>query len=327
MGETKPVAELLAGDGSPRWDVVTFAVECPRCGYNLRSLVQPRCPECGLEFAWPQVLDEALHHNPFLFEHNWRKRPVRSLLKTLWLSLRPQAFWSRVSIHEKVNARVLWLFVLASPVVFWVTLVASAWCLGKALQKTQWLWNPYGLSHYNPANMNMNSMYISPFEQTLVLLLDAYQWRMDFKFRLDETEHLVFLLAAVIVVLTTMGAVRMLWQTMGRYRIRGVQVLRVAAYASVPAAIVTALAYHLFLLLILYIDVLSEWSSIPMYWRAAYVRDFLWLCTATLPPGFYLAAGLKFYLKLPHARSVGMVSAFIGVLLMSVVLVLYGVIW
>lgn len=323
MGETKPVAELLAGDGSPRWDVVTFTVECSRCGYNLRSLVQPRCPECGLEFAWPQVLDDALHHNPFLFEHNWHKRPVRSLLKTIWLSLRPQTFWSRVSIHEKVNARVLWLFVLASPVVFWVTLNAAGWGLWYGLKLTEWLWNPFRLSHYSPAT----STYLSPFEQTLILLLDAYQWALRDRFRLHGDEHLLFLLAGAIVVLTAMTAVQMLWQTHSRYRIRDVQVLRVVAYASVPAAILTVFAYLLVLLLIVYINTLSVWSSMPMYWRADRVRDFLLLCAVTLPLGFYLAAGLKFYLKLPHARSVGMVSAFIGVLCMSVVLVLYGVIW
>jgi hypothetical protein len=28
---------------------------CPRCDYNLTGLPQPRCPECGFEFAWHEV--------------------------------------------------------------------------------------------------------------------------------------------------------------------------------------------------------------------------------------------------------------------------------
>ena len=33
------------------------AVNCPLCGYDLRGLVDPRCPECGYRFVWADLTD------------------------------------------------------------------------------------------------------------------------------------------------------------------------------------------------------------------------------------------------------------------------------
>ena len=54
---------------APNWQTVTDDVECFRCGYNLRGLAQPRCPECGLEFEWADLFDPARRRHPYLFEH------------------------------------------------------------------------------------------------------------------------------------------------------------------------------------------------------------------------------------------------------------------
>ena len=32
---------------------------CPRCGYNLTGLAEPRCPECGGEFLWAELRNNA----------------------------------------------------------------------------------------------------------------------------------------------------------------------------------------------------------------------------------------------------------------------------
>ncbi|MBN1491552.1 MAG: hypothetical protein JXA69_16690 [Phycisphaerae bacterium] len=34
---------------------VPYDVRCPQCRYNLRGLTVPRCPECGLTFAWDDL--------------------------------------------------------------------------------------------------------------------------------------------------------------------------------------------------------------------------------------------------------------------------------
>lgn len=58
-------------------------IPCPRCEYNLRGLVEPRCPECGLVFSPQEVL--------------CRLRMSNSRLSIWWLVrniyLHPMRFW------------------------------------------------------------------------------------------------------------------------------------------------------------------------------------------------------------------------------------------
>lgn len=46
------------------------------------------------------MVDRASRHNPFLFEHNWRKQPVRLWLETVVRALRPGRFWQRESLSR-----------------------------------------------------------------------------------------------------------------------------------------------------------------------------------------------------------------------------------
>ncbi len=43
-----------ATDGKPIFP--DMDIPCPHCGYNLRGIVEPRCPECGREFDSDQLL-------------------------------------------------------------------------------------------------------------------------------------------------------------------------------------------------------------------------------------------------------------------------------
>src|SRR5687767_7734312 len=61
---------------------------CPLCDYNLRGLIEPRCPECGYRFEWAQLRDQKLQFHPYLFEHH-PKRNVWSFCRTLVGGLRP----------------------------------------------------------------------------------------------------------------------------------------------------------------------------------------------------------------------------------------------
>ena len=44
------------------------SLNCYRCGYDLTGLPQPRCPECGLEFAWDDPRLRAVFHRGIAFE-------------------------------------------------------------------------------------------------------------------------------------------------------------------------------------------------------------------------------------------------------------------
>ena len=37
-----------------------YDTPCPRCEYNLRSLIILICPECGLSIGWPALLDRPI---------------------------------------------------------------------------------------------------------------------------------------------------------------------------------------------------------------------------------------------------------------------------
>jgi hypothetical protein len=119
----QPVAtsgDTIGDAAAPDWMTFEDAIECPLCEYNVRGLVEPRCPECGYAFTWPEVLDPNRRRHPYLFEHH-SGRSTWSFLATLFGGLRPRRFWR--TLHPVQPARpwrlgaylVLVMVVLALP--------------------------------------------------------------------------------------------------------------------------------------------------------------------------------------------------------------------
>src|SRR5687768_5496500 len=90
---TTTQAETLDTASAPDWPATTEPVCCPLCDYDLRGLAEPRCPECGYRFTWPEVLDPARRVHPYLFEH-YPHRSAWAFLRTLLGGLRPRRFWT-----------------------------------------------------------------------------------------------------------------------------------------------------------------------------------------------------------------------------------------
>jgi hypothetical protein len=96
-----------AAASAPDWSVVTHDLHCPLCEYNLRGLIEPRCPECGHRFNWAALQDERLRRHPWLFEHH-PERNVWSWSKTFWMGGFPRRFWGKVqSTHDVRVGRLL----------------------------------------------------------------------------------------------------------------------------------------------------------------------------------------------------------------------------
>jgi hypothetical protein len=107
-------ATPLAASPAPDWDAIDMQVVCPLCTYNLRGLIEPRCPECGYPFAWPDLLDPARRPHPYLFEHHPR-RNAQSFLRTYFTALLPRRFWRSVQpIHTLRIRRLLIYWVLTA---------------------------------------------------------------------------------------------------------------------------------------------------------------------------------------------------------------------
>lgn len=105
---------------------------CPRCQYDQSGTIaawpatthpdadgaacplHSRCPECGLDFAWADVLNAARHDLPRFYEHSPRWWGGRAIATTLAWSILPWRFWSRVAMHHRIVRRRwgLWLLLL-----------------------------------------------------------------------------------------------------------------------------------------------------------------------------------------------------------------------
>ena len=82
---------------------------CPICGYNLRGVRDPRCPECGFSFTWEDMRDPRRRLHPYLFEHH-PERNVWSFFRTLMGGLWPPRFWSRLHPLQRVDRPRLILY-------------------------------------------------------------------------------------------------------------------------------------------------------------------------------------------------------------------------
>lgn len=109
---------------TPDWALIVDEIGCPLCDYNLRGLNEPRCPECGYRFAWPEVLDPARRKHPYIFEHHPESN-IRSFWRTLWAGWR-RSFWSDLNPAQRVYPGRLMLYWLVVSGFFLVALSAAA---------------------------------------------------------------------------------------------------------------------------------------------------------------------------------------------------------
>lgn len=81
-------------------------VRCPLCEYDLRGLIDPRCPECGYSFAWSDLTDPSRRLHRYLFEHH-PERNLWSFGRTLLGGLRPRRFWRSLLPAQPSSVRRL----------------------------------------------------------------------------------------------------------------------------------------------------------------------------------------------------------------------------
>ncbi len=254
---------------------------CLRCGYHLFGLDRTRCPECGTDFTWEEVLAEYRRRAKPWFEYQWRRRPVRSLVRTWRTTLRPQRFWSEMDIHDPPRLRPLIGMIALS-----LMLSLAIWPLGWALADWLWSWR------WSAGNTWRRAQWGSWGG-----LIDRWTAVLN-----DPTVYSTLACAAVWM-LTSLGALLIFRQSMRRYKVRTVHVVRVWVYALAMMLWVAMIVPFLPSL------ITAVWGFpvdpfLPTYCYLFLVPYVVWS----------IHHAYKRYLRMRHSLAVGISSQVIGVL-------------
>ncbi len=331
----------------PDWGSIDRPVPCPLCGYELRGLPEPRCPECGGRFEWAEVLDPKRQEHPYLFEHH-PERGLWSFRRTALGALRPRRFWT--SLHPAQPSRLarLLLYWLLSAVI----LVAASLSFVVSSGAT----NARGI---NTARQELlkelerrtaralaelralpnSADYIAQFEQQVTwerrnidrMAPPTSTWRtIVTAWRNGWLPGEYFRLVAPSLVilppswpwLTFLGLLVFRW-SMRRARVRRVHLLRCAIYSFDPAllAVLCVLAAGTSVLLS---DVVgSRWTFMEAVFlhRVFILPIVLWLILSWLR----FTAAIRHYLQFDHPRSTALAVQIMVV--MAELLPLPGVVW
>ena len=177
-------------------------LRCPLCDYNLRGLVEPRCPECGHAFDWAELRFRRDHVHRYVFEHHPR-RAGYAFVRTLVGSLRPARFWSELRpTHHTRRGRIVGYAIVVDVLA---TVLAFATCVCMVF----W-WTPLYVNWFNVAPTPMTAA------------LEALR-------EVAPTYTLAYLLAWPWLTLATYAIFLV---SLGRARIRFDHVLRCAAYSG-----------------------------------------------------------------------------------------------
>jgi hypothetical protein len=277
-------ADSGEADAPPDWENLEEDLHCSRCDYNLRMLERPRCPECGLVFAWRDLLDAARRRSEFLFEHRWRDRPVRSWLLTLRRSLRPGRFWAGVSIHEHPDHRALWAYLILGHGGVLLCFMVFAIAIPAALDFT---WDYFWLNY----RISLWRIYL--FETAL----DDLELFLPFAWS-GRWVKLALIIVPVWVILLTLCGLR---QTLARCRIRTIHMFRTVAYIG-PGLMVSWFA------ILLGVVLAKTWCDDHPVLPATAAVGY------TLPLFLHLRAAGRFYLGIPRPNLTAAVLTMLGCL-------------
>lgn len=213
MNRMLHMADAQQPNQPPNWDEVSVDVLCPRCGYNLRTLTGYRCPECGLQLDWNDIVSAAYRvlENP-LFEYQCATRPVRSFLLTAWRCLTPLRLWRGLAITDRPRIAPLVIFAVFCLLIRCVLPIWGA--AGKLAV------NSYA-SYYHWGGL---VYVVGEFLKDLRHLLEvSYSYFFE--------AMCLYIAAAFCAYLW----LQLFSQTIARYKIHAGQLARVTVYSIVPA--------------------------------------------------------------------------------------------
>jgi hypothetical protein len=231
------IAQTEAISLAPDWPNFSRQILCPLCGYNLRGLIEPRCPECGHRSTWKDLSEGGNLPHPYLFEHH-PERNFRSLVRTLIRSLEPVTFWRRLRPSHAPNVRrlmVYWCLVtiislsllFLAPLIlltmYTIRLPGNRAGLVANMQTWPQPQRDYAVKNFGSIQAYVNATYPPP----------------SFKLLLEITTQMVRSTVVIAVIVFTLawcwmstGMMLLFRAALRQARVRPVHVLRAAIYSA-----------------------------------------------------------------------------------------------
>ena len=276
-------------------------LHCPLCGYDLRAITEPRCPECGYAFEWEELRDPARRLHPYLFEHH-PHRPVWAFVRTLVGGLRPWRFWAKLHPTQPLRPRRLvlyWLIVVAIAFVPFAIAYAGVVIIEKSEVPT-WRdsmkrWMPTG--RVKATEEDLDRIYpqlASPrfFVKAVGDVIAVTPW----------------LLVAMAWPWLTLASFLLLRTSMRHAQIKFTHVLRCSVYAGdvfVWGALLLLPFSIKMLLAALRLNVMGFYDAVLAHYSA------LALAVVALLVVWRLFVAYRKYLRLPHALAVAVLLQFL----------------
>lgn len=327
----QPTAAPQFRQPSPTQPVSYFVhhPSCPRCGYDQSGAIAawerfapPSCPldgtctECGLEFAWRDLLNPVYALQLNMFEHAQMRR-IASFLYTWWKALRPWALWSWIRMEHPIRrgptARfaVLGLLLTHSIVIAFSVAITFAmvrtvgliprtmYMVGSVKQSAIRAANPFGVDWVYGSPHSSISRAIAPLE-------------------------LVALLAVMLVPLTF----ALLPVTLRKARVRRAHLGRIWSYSLVWLPIPFAATWLIHQGMIV-IDFVERSQGKRPFWlsnamdRIRDVDGWITLAAVAVWTATWWSFAAGRYLRLPNAAAIGLMMTALANLLVTLALLIF----
>ena len=319
---------------------------CPRCGYDLRGAIgtwadqcplQGTCAECGLQFAWVEVL------HPEKFEPRWcieyapgRLGVLTGAIKTLLRSLWPWRFFSSLKMSHTVRPRRLALYLVFLLLIPGIAYVAEQTTVAVRVryELTRPNWGITSVNHsyfaaiieavFKPISSNSSGSYVVG---TVVMpypppnrLHEVYEIVQTGGLRPSTNAFVMSVAPAfgalswgvVISLLLPIGFV-LLPISRRRAKVRWIHVGRVIAYGFIIPSLLASAFF-----------VCGVIGFLRFEWGDNAMAMAMWM-TFLLPAVLLImwwAAAIKRYLRMPHAWLVSILLALIALLILPVMIML-----
>jgi hypothetical protein len=282
---------------------------CPLCDYDLRGLIDPRCPECGYAFTWDELRDPARRLHPYLFEHH-RERNIWSFRKTLLGSMRPRRFWGTLFPTQPSFPRRLLIYALFVAVLAAMPLLLAVahgvYRIDQDLRaRRAAFWAPPQqhaqlVAQYGSLEAYLDAAY--PVFPTWQYLRPRFitNW-------LNLGGHLQVTAFALLWPWLTFLSLMVFRASMRRARVRPVHVLRCVIYSADAAAIAAAAITMAWLVYDPWLGRAGIWSG--AWWRFSSANGALWVIFALFVLLTYrLWLAYRRYLRFDHPLATAIAS-------------------